>query len=73
MPFTLIADAPLCANDTVQKEFSIAKYEQARVVCNVFANPHRVKFEWKFNTTAELVDVPLDRYIYKIDHRILVS
>nr|XP_053631043.1 nephrin-like [Cherax quadricarinatus] len=62
-PLTLdVKYAPVCASDKVSQH-SVAKHENARISCNVLANPPIVNFSWAFNNTAEAVNVPKDRYI----------
>ncbi|XP_066940525.1 contactin-4-like [Macrobrachium rosenbergii] len=54
--------APVCAS-SVASQHSVAKHENARISCNVLANPPVVEFSWAFNNTAEAVTVPHDRYV----------
>jgi hypothetical protein len=57
-----ISDAPYCKPDQVQV-FGVAREETARISCEVVANPQTyVYFEWRFNTTGEMVDMPHDRF-----------
>ena len=54
--------APYCKPDQVQV-FGVAREETARISCEVIANPQTyVYFEWRFNTTGEMVDMPHDRF-----------
>lgn len=39
----------------------VARGEVARVLCEVEANPPKVNFSWKYNTTRETIDL-LDDY-----------
>ena len=52
----------MCASDEARSH-SVAKEENARIACDVFANPSTVSFSWTFNNTAEVVNVPPDRYM----------
>ncbi|KAK8391861.1 hypothetical protein O3P69_017465 [Scylla paramamosain] len=54
--------APVCATNK-PSQHSVAKHENARITCNVLANPPVVHFSWAFNNTAEAVNVPEDRYV----------
>ncbi|KAK7078205.1 hypothetical protein SK128_007804, partial [Halocaridina rubra] len=54
--------APVCVSSVVSQH-SVAKHENARISCNVLANPPVVEFSWAFNNTAEAVSVPDDRYV----------
>ncbi|XP_069182562.1 uncharacterized protein [Procambarus clarkii] len=56
--------APVCATEKASQH-SVAKHENARISCNVLANPPVVLFRWAFNNTAEAVSVPEDRYVVK--------
>jgi hypothetical protein len=48
--------------------FGVAREETARISCEVMANPQTyIYFEWRFNTTGEMVDMPHDRFRYAID------
>ena len=57
-----LPDAPYCKPDQVQV-FGVAREETARISCEVLANPQSyIYFEWRFNTTGEMVDMPHDRF-----------
>jgi hypothetical protein len=46
----------------------VAREETARISCEVIANPQTyVYFEWRFNTTGEMVDMPHDRFRFAIE------
>lgn len=40
------------------KVFGVARGEVARIPCELEANPTDVHFNWKFNNTADTVDIP---------------
>ncbi|XP_044264136.1 hemicentin-1-like isoform X2 [Tribolium madens] len=40
------------------KVFGVARHETARILCEVEANPTDVQFIWKFNNSADTVDIP---------------
>ncbi|XP_068895631.1 protein turtle homolog B-like isoform X4 [Tenebrio molitor] len=40
------------------KVFGVARHETARILCELEANPTDVQFIWKFNNTADTVDIP---------------
>lgn len=40
-----------------QRSFGVARQEEARISCEVEANPSNVKFSWKFNNSAESVNI----------------
>ncbi|XP_063232164.1 nephrin-like [Bacillus rossius redtenbacheri] len=48
--------APVC-RPAQQKVYGVARQEMARVMCEVDANPPDVAFSWRFNNTAETVDI----------------
>ncbi|KAJ8975936.1 hypothetical protein NQ317_014896 [Molorchus minor] len=52
--FTVI---PVCRPGQ-PKVFGVARHETARIVCELEANPTDVQFVWKFNNTADSVDLP---------------
>lgn len=39
------------------KVFGVARQETARIPCELEANPQDVQFTWKFNNSAEMVDI----------------
>lgn len=50
-------DAPVCLS--IHKlHYGVAKFEEAKIECEVDADPADVKFEWEFNNTAaEKLDI----------------
>lgn len=40
------------------KVFGVARHETARIICELEANPTDVQFIWKFNNSADTVDIP---------------
>ena len=55
-------DAPYCKPDQVQV-FGVAREESIQISCEVVANPvGSVSFEWRFNASGEMVDMPHDRF-----------
>lgn len=62
-PMTLnIRYAPYCKPDQVQV-FGVARDETVRISCEVISNPiGSTSFEWRFNASGELVDMPHDRF-----------
>jgi hypothetical protein len=43
--------------------FGVAREETVRISCEVVANPQgSVSFEWRFNASGEMVDMPHDRF-----------
>jgi len=57
-------DAPYCKPDQVQV-FGVAREEMVRISCEVVSNPvGSTTFEWKFNASGEIVDMPHDRYAF---------
>lgn len=40
------------------KVFGVARHETARILCELEANPTDVQFIWKFNNSADTVDIP---------------
>ena len=43
--------------------FGVARDETVRISCEVVANPiGSTTFEWRFNASGEMVDMPNDRY-----------
>ena len=64
----IILDAPYCKPDQVQV-FGVAREETVRISCEVVSNPiGSTTFEWKFNASGEIVDMPHDRY-FKLTHQ----
>jgi len=64
MEIYLLLDPPYCKPDQVQV-FGVAREETARISCDVFSNPQsNIIFEWRFNTSGEMVDMPHDRFRY---------
>lgn len=48
------ADSPICKS--AQKwQYGIALEEQAKILCQVDANPVQVAFQWTFNNSAEII------------------
>lgn len=37
--------------------FGVARHETARIICELEANPTDVQFIWKFNNSADTVDI----------------
>ena len=62
-PMTLnIRYAPYCKPGQI-RVFGVAREETVRVACEVEANPvGGTSFEWRFNASGEIVDMPHDRY-----------
>ena len=59
-------DAPYCKPDQVQV-FGVAREEMVRISCEVVSNPiGSTTFEWRFNASGEIVDMPHDRYPKKL-------
>ena len=59
--FHLPTDAPVCSPGQVTT-YSVSRYEDAEVTCAVDANPREATFQWTFNSTADMIDVPNGRY-----------
>lgn len=53
---TNVSDIPVCRPGQ-QRSFGVARQEEARISCEVEANPSKVKFSWKFNNSAESVNI----------------
>ncbi|KAK6635754.1 hypothetical protein RUM44_001008 [Polyplax serrata] len=47
-----------------QKVQGVARYEVARVLCEVEANPPDVTFYWRFNNTSETIDIPQSHVVH---------
>lgn len=47
-----------------QKVLGVARYEFARVLCEVEANPPNVTFYWRFNNTSETIDIPQSHVVH---------
>eukprot|EP00095_Tigriopus_kingsejongensis_P001267 maker-scaffold149_size310270-snap-gene-0.11 protein:Tk01267 transcript:maker-scaffold149_size310270-snap-gene-0.11-mRNA-1 annotation:"PREDICTED: uncharacterized protein LOC663132" len=62
-PMTLnIRYAPYCKPDQV-RVFGVARDETVRISCEVISNPvGSTSFEWRFNASGEMVDMPHDRF-----------
>jgi hypothetical protein len=46
-----------------QKVHGVARQEAAKILCELEANPHdAVHFTWKFNNTAEIIDIPASHF-----------
>ncbi|XP_063600030.1 hemicentin-2-like [Penaeus indicus] len=54
-------DAPVCSPGQVTT-YAVGRYEDAEVTCSVDANPALTKFQWTFNNTADIIDVPQGRF-----------
>jgi hypothetical protein len=55
-------DSPYCKPDQVQV-FGVAREETVRISCEVVSNPvGSTTFEWRFNASGEMVDMPHDRF-----------
>nr|CAD7194810.1 unnamed protein product [Timema douglasi] len=53
--------APVCRPGQ-QRVHGVARQETARVMCEVDANPSEVHFIWKFNNSAEMVDIQASHF-----------
>ncbi|XP_042873910.1 uncharacterized protein LOC122254330 [Penaeus japonicus] len=53
--------APVCSPGQVTT-YAVGRYEDAEVTCSVDANPALTKFQWTFNNTADIIDVPQGRF-----------
>lgn len=52
-----LTDAPVCKSHQ-QTVYGIARQEQAKILCDVDANPDTdLHFRWKFNNSAETIDI----------------
>ncbi|XP_057652293.1 protein turtle homolog A-like isoform X2 [Diorhabda carinulata] len=40
------------------KVFGVARHEVARIVCELEGNPSDIVFVWKFNNSADMIDIP---------------
>uniref|UniRef100_A0A6P7GWC0 Hemicentin-1-like isoform X2 n=1 Tax=Diabrotica virgifera virgifera TaxID=50390 RepID=A0A6P7GWC0_DIAVI len=40
------------------KVFGVARHEIARIVCELEGNPNDIQFVWKFNNSADMIDIP---------------
>lgn len=40
------------------KIFGVARHEAAKIACEVEANPTDVQFIWRFNNSADTIDIP---------------
>ncbi|CAM1308475.1 Uncharacterised protein r2_g1842 [Pycnogonum litorale] len=55
--FTLsVKHAPACV-DAVQHTYYVSYYEEARVLCQVDANPPQVSFTWRFNNNRDRFEI----------------
>ncbi|KAL3285867.1 hypothetical protein HHI36_000386 [Cryptolaemus montrouzieri] len=52
---------PICLPDQ-KRVYGIAKQENAEVLCEVESYPAPDGFKWSFNNSAELIEVPQNRY-----------
>ncbi|XP_067208142.1 synaptogenesis protein syg-1 isoform X3 [Linepithema humile] len=52
---------PLCVPDQ-KRIYGVARHEDAHVICKVEAYPAPQNFQWTFNNTEEMVDVPKARF-----------
>lgn len=43
--------------------FGVARHEIARITCELEANPAEVEFVWKFNNSADIIDIPSKQVI----------
>jgi hypothetical protein len=56
-------DAPICKMHQ-QTIYGIARQEQAKILCEVDANPDSgLHFRWKFNNSAETIDIQQSHFI----------
>ena len=54
-----ISDTPACSEGQ-QLVYEVAKLSSVHVSCRMDANPDRkIQFNWKFNTTANTVNIPV--------------
>ncbi|XP_044728712.1 uncharacterized protein LOC123292210 isoform X2 [Chrysoperla carnea] len=49
--------APVCRPGQ-PKVYGVARQETARITCELEANPQDLQFTWKFNNTADTIDIP---------------
>ncbi|KAJ9593654.1 hypothetical protein L9F63_014794, partial [Diploptera punctata] len=55
--------APVCKTSQ-QKVHGVARQETARIQCELEANPQDgIHFTWKFNNTAEMIDIPASHFM----------
>ncbi|XP_030763465.1 LOW QUALITY PROTEIN: nephrin-like [Sitophilus oryzae] len=58
---------PICR--THQKRvYGIARHEESRILCEVESYPPPDRFSWSFNNSAEVMEVPQERYNSTIHH-----
>lgn len=53
----LISVAPVCRPGQ-PKVYGVARGELAKIPCELEANPTDVQFLWKFNNSADIIDIP---------------
>lgn len=57
----LISDTALCRKNQ-KSVYGVARHEKANILCEVDAYPPPDKFEWSFNHSQEIIQVPPSRY-----------
>lgn len=55
-----ISDVPVCKPGP-PKIYGVARHEEAKILCEVQANPTDLEFTWKFNNTADVFDIPPEK------------
>lgn len=63
------ADKPVCRSDQ-KRVYGVARHESARILCEVDAFPPPDDFRWMFNNSADVIDVPPERYHSSVQHSV---
>jgi len=59
---TLFADAPVCKEGRSEVVVGALKQETVSLVCSVESHPAALTYQWTFNNSGELVEVPHSRH-----------
>jgi hypothetical protein len=58
----LFADAPVCKEGRSEVVVGALKQETVSLVCSVESHPAALTYQWTFNNSGELVEVPHSRH-----------
>lgn len=65
----VFTDAPVCKTPVLV--VGVARYEDARVICEVETHPPATSYRWLFNTSGSSGEVPKDRFTVEATRSVL--